>query len=138
MPPINFRHKEDLVTLDLRTRQIRHLKDYFKGEHNPILFHDLSGNDFDGYEMLANSKDYDSIKKCIRDDLFEFYGVRLYKTKMKRLKQKTKCLIRGEHKKTLQTCEMIYDSLKQAQYKNGDYFNNLRVVEEYTYLEEVE
>ena len=66
---INIKYKKDWITLDLRCRQIRYLKDIKKmGE---ILFLDISHDDVEGYEYLFN-EDKPLFYKSLKEDLKSF------------------------------------------------------------------
>ena len=47
---INLKHKTDLITVDLRTKQIRYLTDY--KNQGEIGFINLSNDDVGGYSYL--------------------------------------------------------------------------------------
>lgn len=66
---INIRHKKDLITVDLRTAQIRYCKNIDK--KGLISFHSLSKDDIEGYEYLFN-EDKKLFFKTLRSDLKEF------------------------------------------------------------------
>jgi len=69
---INIKHKKDLITLDLRCRQMRYLKDV--ADRGEIKFMDLSNGDVEGYEYLFK-ENLRVFKKCIREDLGS-WGIR--------------------------------------------------------------
>jgi hypothetical protein len=69
---INIKNKKDLITVDLRTKQIRYLINPDK--HGAIKFINLSRDDVDGYSYLyANDKKL--FLKTIKEDLMSFMGI---------------------------------------------------------------
>ena len=71
---INIRYRKDWITLDLRCRQIRYLKDIKKmGE---ILFLDISRDDVDGYEFLFK-EDKPLFFKSLKEDLESFLNIKI-------------------------------------------------------------
>jgi len=71
---INIKYKKDWITLDLRCRQIRYLKDIKKmGE---ILFLDISHDDVEGYEWLFK-EDRNLFFKSLKEDLKSFLNINL-------------------------------------------------------------
>lgn len=71
---INLKHKKDLVTVDLSTKQIRYLKDIKK--RGAITFHNMSNDDVAGYEYLYKN-DKNLFKKSLREDLYSFEGIKV-------------------------------------------------------------
>lgn len=71
---INIKHKEDLITLDLRIKQIRYLRNPEK--LGVISFINLSNDDVEGYEYLFN-EDKPLFKKSLREDLFSFERIKV-------------------------------------------------------------
>ena len=63
---INIRNKKDLITLDLRTKQIRYLKDFKR--RGEIYFISLSNDDISGYEYLYHEA-RNLFLKCVADDI---------------------------------------------------------------------
>ena len=66
----NIKHKNDLITLDYRTKQIRYLKDI--EQRGQIYFIDLNNDDIDAYEYLFNEDKplfFKSLKEDIRNNL---------------------------------------------------------------------
>jgi hypothetical protein len=68
---INLKNKEDLITIDLRLKQIRYLNEVNK--QGEILFIELSKDDCEGYEYLFN-EDKKLLLKTIKEDLLSFLG----------------------------------------------------------------
>ena len=66
---INLKHKADKITMDLRCKQVRYLKDV--KEHGQILFMDLSNSDVEAYEYLYEEHKK-TFFKCLKEDLFSF------------------------------------------------------------------
>ncbi len=71
---INILTEKDLITLDLRTKQIRVLKDVKK--HGEIEFINLSSGDVEGYEYLFN-EDMDLFLDTLKEDLKSFLNYEL-------------------------------------------------------------
>jgi len=69
---INIGNKKDLITLDLRCKQIRYLHSI--KQHGPIEFINLSNSDREGYEFLYN-EDKKLFLETLQEDLKEFIGV---------------------------------------------------------------
>ena len=68
---INIKDNKDLITIDLRTKQIRFIKDV--DEQGPIEFINLSRDDVAGYEYLwKNAKP--EFYKTVSEDLKSFIG----------------------------------------------------------------
>ena len=66
----NIKHKNDLITLDYRTKQIRYLKDI--EQRGQIYFIDLSNDDIEAYEYLFNEDKplfFKSLKEDIKSNL---------------------------------------------------------------------
>jgi len=66
---INIKHKKDLITLDLRIKQIRYLEDY--KQRGFIHFIDISRDDIDSYLYLYNT-DLKIFKRVIKEDIKSF------------------------------------------------------------------
>lgn len=66
---INIKNKKDLITLDLRTNQIRYLNDF--ENRGLIEFIDLGYSDSEAYEYLFN-EDKDLFFKSLQEDIFNF------------------------------------------------------------------
>jgi len=75
----NIQNKKDLITVDLRMKQIR----YVSGED--IKFFDISNDDVMGYEYL-----YDHVKTkfldCVIEDLESNLGIKVNKKDLKFVK----------------------------------------------------
>lgn len=71
---INIKNKLDLITLDLRIKQLRYLKDYEK--EGQIYFINLNNDDIEGYYYLYN-EDKKLFLKTIKEDLFNFENIRI-------------------------------------------------------------
>lgn len=72
---INIQNKKDLITIDLRTNQIRYLKDYEK--RGEIVFINLSNDDIAGYLYLFNH-DKTTFFKCLQEDILNNLGIKVY------------------------------------------------------------
>jgi len=81
MSMINIKYKKDLITIDLKLRQIRYLKNY--KSRGKILFINIY-NDLEGLEYLNNKL----IKKCVRDELLEIVNIKVNIKNMRRLNLK--------------------------------------------------
>jgi len=66
---INLKHKNDLITLDLRTKQIRYLTDY--ENQGEIEFINLSNDDVSGYSYLYK-EDKNIFYKTLQEDIKSF------------------------------------------------------------------
>jgi hypothetical protein len=76
---INIAHKDDLITVDLRCKQIRFVPNgLVTGSQEQITFHNLSNGDVEGYEYLFK-EDLHLFLKCIREDFLEFDNIKLSK-----------------------------------------------------------
>lgn len=71
---INLRHGKDMITIDLRTKQIRYCKDI--DNQGEIIFHDLSNGDVEGYESLWK-EDKKLFYSCLKSDLKEFDNINI-------------------------------------------------------------
>ena len=69
---INIKNKMDLITIDLRCKQIRYLRNIAK--HGEILFLDLSNSDKEGYEYLFKD-DLKLFKDVLKEDLKSFLDI---------------------------------------------------------------
>jgi hypothetical protein len=87
---INVRYKKDLITVDIRTRQVRYVRDYFSGDslkmvNQPIGFFDIGRDGADGYEYL-----YEHDKKLFFDSLIEdcetWFGKKIKRADLKIVK----------------------------------------------------
>jgi len=66
---INIKHKKDLITLDLRLRQLRYLNNF--ENYGLIDFLNVPRTDCEAYEYLFNC-DKQLFLKSLRSDLKEF------------------------------------------------------------------
>jgi len=71
---INIKFRKDQITLDLRTRQVRYLKNI--ANRGEILFMPLSNSDADCYEYLFKV-DQPLFLRTLKEDLQEFLGVKI-------------------------------------------------------------
>ena len=71
---INLINKKDLITLDLRIKQIRFLKDFEK--RGNIEFINLSNTDIEAYEYLFK-EDKNLFINTIKEDILSFLGIEL-------------------------------------------------------------
>ena len=62
----NIKNKKDLITLDLRTKQLRYLTDI--KNNGLIQFINLSNDDIKGYEFLFNN-DIGLFFKSLKEDI---------------------------------------------------------------------
>lgn len=69
---INIEHKADLITLDLRCKQMRYCHDI--EAHGLIEFLDLSRSDVEAYEYLHNNSP-DGFLNCIVEDCKSFLNI---------------------------------------------------------------
>ena len=69
---INIKNKKDLITLDLRIKQLRYLKDIKK--RGLISFLSLSNSDIEAYSYLFNT-DLKLFKKSLKEDLKSFLNI---------------------------------------------------------------
>ena len=81
---INIAHKDDLISVDLRCKQIRFVPNglYIPRKEEEIIFHNLSNGDVEGYEYLFEF-DLKTAFKCIAEDLYEFDNIHLAAKDMK-------------------------------------------------------
>ena len=63
---INIKNKNDLITLDYRTKQIRYLKDI--EQRGQIYFIDLNNDDIQAYEYLFK-EDKPLFLKSLKEDI---------------------------------------------------------------------
>jgi hypothetical protein len=75
----NFKSGKDMITLDLRTQQIRYLKDY--KNHGEILFYPLGRDDVEAYEYLFK-KDKKLFLKSLREDVYTAFGKKIKSLKI--------------------------------------------------------
>ena len=69
---LNLQNKKDLITIDLRTRQIRYLKDFkIRGE---IFFINLSSSDVEAYDYLIR-EDFKLFLETLKEDIESFIGI---------------------------------------------------------------
>ena len=69
---INIKNKNDLITLDLRIKQIRYLKNYLNmGE---IEFINLSNDDISAYDYLFKMDRYRFLR-ALKEDIKSFAGI---------------------------------------------------------------
>jgi len=69
---INIKNKKDLITIDLRTKQIRYLKDV---ENKGLIeFISLSNDDVAGYNFLFK-EDKNLFFNCIKEDIKSFLDI---------------------------------------------------------------
>ena len=71
---INIKNKKDLITLDLRTKQLRYLKNVIKP--NNIEFIDLSNDDIGGYNWLYQNE-YKTFLKVLCEEIFNFLNIKV-------------------------------------------------------------
>lgn len=71
---INIKNKKDLITLDLRTKQIRYLKDFEK--HGEIFFINLSNDDKECYSYLFK-EDKGLFFKTLKEDIKSFLNINI-------------------------------------------------------------
>jgi len=73
MTTLNIINKGDnsLITLDLRLNEIRVFKKF--------LVIPLNNNDAEGYFYLLEKRQFKTILKCIKDNLKDFYAVKIKK-----------------------------------------------------------
>lgn len=69
---VNIKNKKDLITLDLRIKQIRYLKDIDK--RGIIEFINLSNDDIVGYEYLFK-EDKKLFFNTLKEDLKSFLNI---------------------------------------------------------------
>jgi hypothetical protein len=73
---INIKNNKDLITIDLRTKQIRYLNDF--ENRGLIQFIDLSNSDTESYEYLFNLEEeqlfnqYNILKETLKEDIKSF------------------------------------------------------------------
>ena len=79
---LNLKNNKDLITLDLRTRQIRYLKDFEK--RGEIFFINLSSADVEGYTYLIR-EDYKLFLKTLKEDIKSFLGISLNISDLKKI-----------------------------------------------------
>jgi hypothetical protein len=79
---LNLINNKDLITLDLRTRQIRYLKDYEK--RGEIFFIDLSSSDVEGYIYLIK-EDYKLFLETLKEDIRSFLDIDLKISDLKKV-----------------------------------------------------
>jgi len=79
---LNLINNKDLITLDLRTRQIRYLKDYEK--RGEIFFIDLSSSDVEGYTYLIK-EDYKLFLETLKEDIRSFLDIDLKISDLKKV-----------------------------------------------------
>ena len=69
---LNLQNKKDLITIDLRTRQIRYLKDFKK--RGEIFFINLSSSDVEAYDYLIR-EDFKLFLETLKEDIESFIGI---------------------------------------------------------------
>lgn len=69
MTTINIKNKKDLITLDLRIKQIRYLNDFKK--RGLIEFINLSNDDVEGYTFLFN-ENKNLFLETLKEDIKSF------------------------------------------------------------------
>ena len=67
---INIKNKKDLITIDLRTKQIRYLNDI--ENRGLIEFINLSSSDIEGYEYLYINSKKQGFLRTLKEDLKSF------------------------------------------------------------------
>jgi len=71
---INIKNKKDLITIDLRTKQIRYLRDV--ENRGLIEFISLSNDDIEGYEWLFKSGiEEDVFFNTLKEDIKNFLNI---------------------------------------------------------------
>ena len=77
---INIKNKKDLITLDLRTKQIRYLKNKVMLDFIP-----LSNNDIEGYSYLFEN-DLNTFKETLIHELHDFLNLNIKLNELEVLK----------------------------------------------------
>ena len=71
---INIKNKKDLITIDLRTKQIRYLNNW--KERGLIEFISLSNDDVNGYEWLFKSAVEEEVFfNTLKEDIKNFLNI---------------------------------------------------------------
>ena len=70
----NLQNNKDLITVDLRVKQVRYLHNVLN--HGRIEFFDLSHDDVDGYEYLFNNSK-NIFLKTLADDVESNLGIKV-------------------------------------------------------------
>ena len=83
---INVRNMDDLLTVDVRTRQIRLVKNYFatarKMLSSPVEFLNISRDDADAFEELFK-EDKGLFFTSLIEEVYDFTGIKLKKKDLK-------------------------------------------------------
>lgn len=74
----NYKNGNDLITLDIRTRQLRYCHDIDK--QGAIDFLPLSSADIEGYKYLLEH-DKEAVINCLKSDIWEFLGIKVKEIK---------------------------------------------------------
>lgn len=85
---VNVQSGKDLITVDLRTSQIRFVESFFGDAHKmlskPVRFYNLSYDDVSGYDALFNDNKKKFLK-VLSEEVHDIFGVKVKDLKFVKL-----------------------------------------------------